>query len=60
MRALSSCFPSFSGKLIWKMSPLVLGKVFLVFVNSLTADGKYPVQDCENLRLTIQMQLSEK
>ena len=32
----------------------------MVFVNRLTAYGKYPVQDCENLLLPIQMQLSEK
>ena len=31
-----------------------------VFVNTLTADGKYLVQGCENLQLLIQMQLSEK
>ena len=30
------------------MSPLVLGQVFIVFVNRLSADGKYPVEDCEN------------
>ena len=42
------------------MSPLVLGKILAVFVNTLTADGKYPVQGCENLQLPIQMQLSEK
>ena len=36
------------------------GEVLVVFVNRLTADGKYPVQDCENLQLPIQMQLSEK
>ena len=42
------------------MSPLVLGEVLVVFVNTLTADSKYPVQDCENLFLPIQMQLSEK
>ena len=40
------------------MSPLVLGEMIGVFVNILTADGKYPVQDCENLELSIQMQLS--
>ena len=57
---LRHVFPSLSGKLIWKMSPLVLGEVLVVFVNRLTADGKYPVQDCENLQLPIQMQLSEK
>ena len=36
------------------MSALVLGKILGVFVNTLTADGKYPVQDCENLKLPIQ------
>ena len=41
-------FPSFSGKLIWKMSPLVLHEILRVFVNRLTADDKYPDQDCEN------------
>ena len=54
-----SCFSTFSGKLIYKMSPLVLRKILGVFVNTLTADCKYPVQDCENLPLPIQMQLSE-
>ena len=54
MKRPLSCFPSFSRKLIWKMSPLVLGEVLVVFVNRLTADGKYPVQDCENLQLPIQ------
>ena len=42
------------------MSPLVLGEILRVFVNRLTADDKYRVQDCENLPLPIQMQLSEK
>ena len=42
------------------MSPLVLGEIVGVFVNTLTSDGKYPVQDCENLELPIQTQLSEK
>ena len=42
------------------MSPLVLGEIFGLFVNILTADDKYPVQDCQNLHLPIQMQLSEK
>ena len=40
------------------MSPLVLGEILLFFVNRLTADGKHPVRDCENLQLPIQMQLS--
>ena len=42
------------------MSPLVLGQFLAVFANTLTADGKYPVQDCENLQLPIQIPLSEK
>ena len=42
------------------MSPLVLGEIFGLFVNTLTADDNYPVQDCQNLHLPIQMQLSEK
>ena len=42
------------------MSPLVLGKMLKVFVNTWMTDGKYPVQDSENLQLLIQMQLSEK
>ena len=42
------------------MSPLVLGEILGVFVNTLTDDAKYPVQVCENLQLPIQMQLSEK
>ena len=47
-------------KLIQKISPLVLGEILLVSVKTLTADGKYLVQDCENFQLPIQMQLSKK
>ena len=50
----------FSAKLFWNMSPLVLGEILGIFVNTLTADGKSPVPGCENLQLPIQMQLSEK
>ena len=53
-------FPSFSVNLIWKMSPLVRGEVLQGFVDTLRADGKYPVQDCQNLQLKIQTHLSEK
>ena len=42
------------------MSHLVFGKVLVVFLNRLTADGKYPVQGRKNLQLPIQIQLSEK
>ena len=30
------------------MSALVLGEVLVVFVHTLIADDKYPVEDCEN------------
>ena len=53
-------FSSFSGKLILKISLLALGKMLGVFLNTLTVDGMYPVQDCENLQLQIQMQLPAK
>ena len=42
------------------MSHLVLGEILGVFVNILTGDGKCSVQDCKNLPLPIQMQLSGK
>ena len=42
------------------MSALVLGEIFAVFVNTLTVDGNYLLQDSENLQLPIQMQLSQK
>ena len=50
-------FSLLPGNLIWKMSPLVLAEILLVFVNTLTADDKDRVQYCENLTLPIQMQL---
>ena len=53
-------FSSFPGNLISKMFHQVLGDVLVVFVNRLTADGKYPVQECENCQFPIQMIISEK
>ena len=53
-------FSSFSGKLIWKMSPLVLREILVVFVNTFTADAKYPVQDFTNFQLPIQILFSQK
>ena len=38
----------------------MLGENFGVFVDTLPADAKYPVEHYENLRLPIQLQLSEK
>ena len=60
MNAIFSCCPSFSGMFICKKSPLVLREIFGVFVNTLTAEGMYPVQGCEKLQLPNQMHLSEK
>ena len=42
------------------MSPVVLGEILGLFLNTLTANGKYLVESYENLQLPIQMQLSEK
>ena len=53
-------FSSFWENFIWKMSPLVLGKIFGVFLYTLTGDGTYPVEDWEYLQFPMQMQLSEK
>ena len=46
-------FSLFSVKLIWKMSPLVLGQILGLLLDILGAYDKYPVQDCENLPLPI-------
>ena len=51
---------SFSVKSIWKICPRELGETLGVFVNTLTAAVKYPVQSFKNFQLQIQMQLSEK
>ena len=53
-------FSSLWGKLIWETSPLVLGEVLGVFVNKLTAEGKSPLPNWQNLPLPIQIQLSKK
>ena len=53
-------FLSFSGNLISKLSSLVLDEILGVFVNTLTADDKYPVQDYVNLQIRIQMHLCGK
>ena len=40
------------------MPPLLNFEILGLFVNTLTADNKYPVLDCENLQFPIQKQLS--
>ena len=42
------------------MSPGLFREILAVFLNTLTADAKYPVEDWEILQLPMQMQLSEK
>ena len=42
------------------MSVLVVSKIFRQFVNKLTPDDKYSVDNTENLTQPIQMQLSKK
>ena len=37
----------------------VLGEILGMFFNTLTADGKQPLQGCMNLQLPIQRQLYE-
>ena len=58
MRELLSMFSSLLGEMIWKISPLIKFEIIGVFVNTLTADCKYPVPHCENFSFPIQMQLS--
>ena len=60
MRVLLSCFFDILREVDLEHVSLVLGEVLVVFLNRFTADGKDPGQDCENLHVQIQMQLSEK
>ena len=55
---LHEIFASLRGEMIWKISLLLKFKIIGVFVNTRTADYKYPVSDSENLGFFIQMQLS--
>ena len=51
-------FSSLWGEIIWKISPWLKFENMGLFITTWTADYKYPVQDCENLLLLIQIQLS--
>ena len=53
-------FESLWGDIIWKISPWLKFQVIGLFLNTWTADYKYPVTDCENLSFPIQIQLSYK
>ena len=58
MRALLSEFFINMREADLKISTLVICEILVVFANTLAADDKYPVGECDNLRLLIQMQLS--
>ena len=45
-------------EMISKISALFKFEILGVFANTLTADDKYPIWDCENLQFPIQMQIS--
>ena len=42
------------------MFPVLLGEILGIFLNTLTAEGRYFIEKWENLRLPIQMQFSDK
>ena len=52
--------PPFQEKLISKMSPILLGEIIGMFLNKLTAEGKYHVQYSEKLQLSIEMQFKKR
>ena len=54
MRAFYNVFLWFWEKFIWKMSSLLFREILGMFLNTLTADDKYPDEDWENLQLPIQ------
>ena len=51
-------FSSLWIEIIWKTSPWLKFGITGLFVNTWPADYKYPVPDCENLPLPIQIELS--
>ena len=51
-------FSSLREEMTWKMSLLVKFEILGVFVQTLTADDRYRVQDCGNLPFPIQTPLS--
>ena len=53
-------FWSLLTKITSKTSPFWKFEIIEVFVNKLTADGKYPVGDCENLQFLNHIKLAYK
>ena len=49
----SHVFSSFWKKLIWNISPVLLREILGMFLNTLCADCKYPIEEWENLQLPI-------
>ena len=46
-------FWSFWEKFIWEMSPVLLAEILGMLLSKVTAEGKYPIEDWENLQLPI-------
>ena len=51
-------FSSLWGEMIWKIPLWLKFEIIGLFVNTWTADYKYPVTDCVNLQFPMQVQLS--
>ena len=51
-------FSSLWGEIIWKISPWLKFEIIGLFVNTWTADYKYPFPDCQNVPFPIQIKLS--
>ena len=47
-------------EMTWRISPWWRFEILGVFVNTLSADDKYPLRDCGNLQFPIQMTWCEK
>ena len=54
---LYNIFSSLGRKMTCKISPLYKLEILGEFLNTLGADDKYPVRDCENLQFPIEMEL---
>ena len=51
-------FSSMWRQIIWKISPWLKFEIIRLFVNTRTADYKYPFPDCSNFPFPIEIQLS--
>ena len=46
--------------MIWETFPLLKFEIIALFVNTWTADYKYPVVDCENLQFSLKCNYLKK